>query len=300
MDNMPAHWYMLYVQCSIYWQIARYLLVVHGKNTVKISLNSITLHVELVGAGPSLLLLHGFTGNVQTWQPLVSALAARYTVVMVDLIGHGQSDAPADPARYAIEQCVADLLALLDHLHLAQVDLCGYSMGGRIGLLLTAHAPERVRRQILIGASPGLADPAERAARLASDEALAARIEREGLEWFVDYWAEQPIFATQQRLPAAVRAVQRAQRLAGSAHGYANALRGLSVGRQPSLWAALPAIATPTLLITGALDEKFCAIAAQMAALMPHARHVIVPDAGHAVHLEQPEVVAGLMMYSEW
>ncbi len=276
------------------------MLVVHRKNTVKISLNSITLYVELVGTGPPLLLLHGFTGNRQTWQPLVPALAARHTLVMVDLIGHGASDAPADPARYAIEQCVADLLALLDYLHLAQIDLCGYSMGGRIGLLLAAGAPERVGRQVLIGASPGLANPAERAARLASDEALAERIEREGLEWFVDYWATQPIFATQQRLPAAVRAAQREQRLAGSARGYANALRGMSVGRQPSLWTALPAIATPTLLVTGALDEKFCAIGAQMATLMPYARHVIVPDAGHAVHLEQPEVVAGLMMYSEW
>ncbi|PMP71903.1 MAG: 2-succinyl-6-hydroxy-2,4-cyclohexadiene-1-carboxylate synthase, partial [Chloroflexus aggregans] len=71
-----------------------------------------------------------------------------------------------------------------------------------------------------------------------------------------------------------------------------HALRGMSVGRQPSLWAALPVIVTPTLLITGALDEKFCAIGAQMAALMPHARHVIVPDAGHAAQLEQPEIVA--------
>ncbi|WP_322488417.1 2-succinyl-6-hydroxy-2,4-cyclohexadiene-1-carboxylate synthase [Chloroflexus sp.] len=262
---------------------------------MKISLNDLTLHVELVGAGPPLLLLHGFTGNGQTWQPLVPALAAHHTLVMIDLIGHGQSDAPDDPARYAIEQCVADVLALLDQLSFTRVDLCGYSMGGRIGLLLAAGAPERVGRLVLIGASPGLADPVERAVRLVSDEALAERIEREGLEWFVEYWAAQPIFASQQRLPAPVRAAQRMQRLAGSARGYANALRGMSVGRQPSLWAALPAIATPTLLITGAFDEKFCAIGAQMAALMPQARHVIVPDAGHAAQIEQPEMVGGLI-----
>ncbi|WP_322494860.1 alpha/beta fold hydrolase, partial [Chloroflexus sp.] len=176
---------------------------------MKISLNDLTLHVELAGAGPPLLLLHGFTGNGQTWQPLVLALAAHHTLVMIDLIGHGQSDAPADPARYAIEQCVADVLALLDQLGFTRVDLCGYSMGGRIGLLLAAGAPERVRRQVLIGASPGLADPVERAARLASDEALAARIEREGLEWFVEYWAAQPLFASQRRLSAEVRAAQR-------------------------------------------------------------------------------------------
>ncbi|GIV90369.1 MAG: putative 2-succinyl-6-hydroxy-2,4-cyclohexadiene-1-carboxylate synthase [Chloroflexus sp.] len=262
------------------------------RNAVKLFLNGVEWYVELTGEGPPLLLLHGFTGSGQTWQPLAPTLAGHHTLIIVDLIGHGRSDAPADPARYVIEQCVADLLTLLDHLRVERVDLCGYSMGGRIGLLLTAGALARVRRQILIGASPGLADPAERAARLASDEALAQRIEQEGLEWFVDYWAAQPIFASQQRLPVEVRAAQRAQRLAGSAQGYAHALRGMSVGRQPSLWAALPVMTTPTLLITGALDTKFCAIAERMVALMPHARHLIVPDAGHAAQIEQPEIVA--------
>ncbi|MEJ5343932.1 MAG: 2-succinyl-6-hydroxy-2,4-cyclohexadiene-1-carboxylate synthase [Chloroflexus sp.] len=262
---------------------------------MKITLNDITLHIEITGSGPALLAIHGFTGSGQTWQPLVPTLAQDHTLVLVDLIGHGASAVPPDPHRYTIEQCVTDLLALLDHLGIEHTDLLGYSMGGRIGLLLTAQAPSRIRRQILIGASPGLADPAERAARLASDEALARLIEERGLEWFVDYWAAQPIFASQQRLPPAVLAAQRAQRLAGNAQGYANALRGMSVGRQPSLWDTLPTITTPTLLITGALDSKFCAIAAQMTALMPHARHEIVPDAGHAVHLEQPDAVATLV-----
>jgi len=262
---------------------------------VKISLADLTFQVAIDGSGPPLLLLHGFTGNGQTWQPLVPALASQRTLVIVDLIGHGGSEAPRDPSRYAIERCVSDLIQLLDHLGMTRVDLCGYSMGGRIGLLLTVNAPERVGRQILIGSSPGIADPVERAARLASDEALAERIEREGLEWFVDYWAAQPIFASQQRLPVAARAAQRAQRLAGSAHGYANALRGMSAGRQPSLWESLPLIATPTLLITGELDTKYCAIAERMVAQIPRSRHVIVPEAGHAVHLEQPQTVAALI-----
>jgi len=262
---------------------------------MKITLNNIHLSVEVVGSGPALLLIHGFTGSSQTWQALVPVLSQHRTLITIDLIGHGASAVPSDPQRYAIEQCVSDLLALLDQFGIVRTDLLGYSMGGRIGLLLTASAPERVGRQILIGASPGLADPAERAARLASDEELAERIEREGLEWFVEFWESQSLFASQQRLPAAVREAQRQQRLAGSAIGYANALRGMSVGRQPSLWEILPTITTPTLLITGALDPKFCAIAARMAALMPHARHAIVPDAGHAVHLEQPAAVAELV-----
>jgi 2-succinyl-6-hydroxy-2,4-cyclohexadiene-1-carboxylate synthase len=262
---------------------------------MKITLNDIYLSFEIAGNGPALLLIHGFTGSSQTWQALVPALSQHRTLIMIDLVGHGASAVPSDPQRYAIEQCVSDLLALLDQLGVARTDLLGYSMGGRIGLLLTASAPERVGRQVLIGASPGLADPAERASRLASDEELAERIERAGLEWFVEYWESQPLFASQQRLPAAVREAQRKQRLAGSAIGYANALRGMSVGRQPSLWETLPTMTTPTLLITGALDEKFCAIATRMAALMPRAHHVIVPEAGHAVHLEQLAAVVKLI-----
>ncbi len=262
---------------------------------MKLSQDGLQWHLELVGAGPPLLLLHGFTGNLQSWQPLVPTLASHYTLLMLDLIGHGASDAPTDPMQYSFDRCIAAILGLLDRLGWERTAILGYSMGGRIGLLLTATVPKRIRCQILIGASPGIDDPVERAARLASDEALAGRIEREGLEWFVDYWMAQPIFASQHRLPADIRAAQRAQRLVGSAHGYANALRGFSVGRQPSLWATLPTITIPTLLISGELDPKYCDIAARMAALMPHARHIVVPDAGHAVHLEQPQIVAHLI-----
>jgi 2-succinyl-6-hydroxy-2,4-cyclohexadiene-1-carboxylate synthase len=172
---------------------------------MKITLNDIYLSFEIAGNGPALLLIHGFTGSSQTWQALVPALSQHRTLIMIDLVGHGASAVPSDPQRYAIEQCVSDLLALLDQLGVARTDLLGYSMGGRIGLLLTASAPERVGRQVLIGASPGLADPAERASRLASDEELAERIERGGLEWFVEFWESQSLFASQQRLPAAVR-----------------------------------------------------------------------------------------------
>src|SRR5438552_13373233 len=99
---------------------------------MRLAVNDITLNVELRGAGRPLLLLHGFTGSVAAWAPLAARLTPHRRVVAVDLIGHGQSDAPADAARYRMEQCVADLLALLDTLEIAQTDVLGYSMGGRV------------------------------------------------------------------------------------------------------------------------------------------------------------------------
>ncbi len=264
--------------------------------TAILTINGLSLALSRVGVGPPLLLLHGFTGSAAEWQELASTLAVDHTLLMPDLIGHGRSSAPSDPARYAMEYVVADLLQLLDQLGLEQIDLLGYSMGGRVALQLALAAPARVRRLILESASPGLNDPAERAARVANDEALATRIEQEGLPWFVDYWAEIPLFLSQARLPAATRAALRARRLQGSAEGYAASLRGMGTGRQPSLWGSLSTLHLPVLLISGLLDTKFVAIGNEMAKLLPMAMHSIVTSAGHTVHLEQPEQFAELVL----
>jgi len=235
-----------------------------------------------------ILLLHGFTGDGDAWRKHAPVLARHATVVAVDLIGHGRSDAPSDLARYDMTRCVADLLVVLDHLGLARVAVLGYSMGARVALHLAAAAPDRVSALILESGSRGLAPAEVRRARRDSDEALAVRIERDGVERFVDYWEALPLFATQRRLPAAVRIVQRRQRLCNSAVGLANSLHGMGTGAQASLWERLGELHMPTLLIAGALDDKFRAIGAAMAAALPHARLAVVPDAGHTVHLEQP------------
>lgn len=264
---------------------------------MRLTVNGVRLNVEVAGAGEPLLLLHGFTGSLENWRGHVGAWSARFQTVAVDLLGHGLSDAPADPARYAMEPCVADLAAVLDQLGLGRAGVLGYSMGGRVALHLAAAHPGRVSALILESASPGLATPEERAARIVADEALAGRLERDGLEAFVDYWERLPLFASQARLPEPARAALRAQRLKNRPAGLANSLRGLGTGAQPSLWERLPEVQAPVLLIAGALDEKFTAIGRQMASRLPAAQLALVPDAGHAVHLEQPEAFRALVTH---
>jgi 2-succinyl-6-hydroxy-2,4-cyclohexadiene-1-carboxylate synthase len=246
----------------------------------------------LSGAGRPLLLLHGFTGSAATWAEVVARLAPHCHTIAVDLIGHGMADAPADAARYRMERCVADLLALLDALGIAQTDVLGYSMGGRVALQLATAAPARVGALVLESSSPGLADPAERQARIAADEALADSIERDGLAAFVAGWERLPLFASQAALPSDIRARQHAQRMRNNSLGLANSLRGMGAGRQSSLWDRLSQLRTPALLIAGELDQKYCAIAEQMTQALPNARKVVVPNAGHTVHLEQPGIYA--------
>jgi len=259
----------------------------------RIAVNGVHLNVERSGTGPALLLLHGFTGSQATWVPYLLNTWSGFSLVAVDLLGHGHSDAPLDPDRYRMERCVEDLITLLDMLALPRAALLGYSMGGRVALHLALRAPQRLWALILESASPGIADVAARAARAQSDAALAAFIEQEGIEAFVDRWQALPLFATQARLSLAVRQTLRRQRLANNPQSLANSLRGLGAGIQECVLLRLADVRIPVLLLAGALDALYCDHARSMAAVLPCRRLEIVPDAGHAVHWEQPTLFAG-------
>jgi 2-succinyl-6-hydroxy-2,4-cyclohexadiene-1-carboxylate synthase len=235
------------------------------------------------------VVLHGFTGSGAAMAGVVQALRADgRRVIAPDLVGHGPPPAPTDPAAYSMDACVASVAGLLD----GPTHVVGYSMGGRVALSLAVAHPQWVATLALIGASPGLADEAARAERRAGDEALAATIEVDGIEAFVDHWEAQPLFATQaSRLDAGARTAIRRARLAHDPAGLAGSLRGMGTGSMRPLHDQLHRLLLPVLLIAGADDAKYRQIAAEMAACLPDARVVVVPDAGHAAHLERPDVV---------
>jgi 2-succinyl-6-hydroxy-2,4-cyclohexadiene-1-carboxylate synthase len=239
-------------------------------------------------AAPTIVLLHGFTQTGRSWAPAIAAIGERYRALAPDIRGHGAA-ATALPVSFGAVR--ADVLALAPE----RFALAGYSMGGRIALGLALAAPERVQRLALVSASPGLADAEERRARRAADEALADRIEGEGVEAFAARWSSLPLFADQ---PAAVAAAAHAERRSQTPGGLAAALRGLGTGAMEPLWERLPELAMPVMLIVGAGDAKFRAIAERMAEAIPHADLRVVADAGHAPQLEQPTIVAELLAQS--
>jgi 2-succinyl-6-hydroxy-2,4-cyclohexadiene-1-carboxylate synthase len=238
-------------------------------------------------ATPPLLLLHGFTGSARSWEAHVPTLAAHYRLLRPDLPGHGATPA-ITPADCSMETTARQLVHIIETVLTPPVTLLGYSMGGRLALYTALEYPGLVHSLILESASPGIADDSERQPRRAADDALAQRILDHGMAVFVDEWERLPLFASYARLPEATRAALRQARLANDPAGLANSLRGMGTGAQPSLWGRLPALACSVLLMTGADDGKFTAIARQMTPALPRAEHVVIPACGHTPHLEQP------------
>lgn len=230
----------------------------------------------------TLVLLHGFTQTRQSWRRTVLALGAgRYRALVPDLPGHGQ----AAQRTASFDACTAYIRALAPE----RFTLAGYSMGGRIALHAALQLQDRIDRLILVGASPGLEDPQERAQRKQADDALAERIEQIGVDAFAREWGAQPLFAGQ---PERVAAAAYADRLRNTAHGLAAALRGLGTGVMEPLWERLGELKIPVTLLAGERDAKFRAIAERMRERLPDARAAIIPGAGHAAQLERPDAVA--------
>ena len=241
-------------------------------------------HVTEGAPEPSgrVVLVHGFTQTQAAWEPVAARLRARWRLLRVDLPGHGGSTG----VRVGFEEAAV----LLGDCG-GRAAYVGYSLGGRLCLRLALDRPELVRALVLLGASPGIADPAARAERRAADEALAAGIERDGVAAFLERWLAGPLFATLPRSRAGLQ-----DRLANTPEGLAAALRLLGAGAQAPLWDRLAGLRCPTLLVAGALDAKFAALAAEMAATIGPAAHLeLVPGAGHAAHLERPAEVAALL-----
>ncbi len=216
---------------------------------------------------------------------MIAALGESYRPIAPDIRGHGGT-AAVEPV--ALEAVISDL----ERIDAPSFTLVGYSMGGRIALHFALTHPERVHRLVLIGASPGIAEPAQREARRRADERLAAEIEGEAIEEFALRWARTPVLAGQ---PPEVLTRAHADRLRNTTAGLARALRGLGTGTLAPVWDRLAELAMPVELVVGERDKKFAVIARQMADSMPGARLRVVPGAGHAVHLEAPKTVASLI-----
>lgn len=243
------------------------------------------------GRTERLAFLHGFTQTHHHWHRTAHLVAAglratgrRSELELPDLPGHGLSAG----SIAGIDDTAAELARTI-----GPATYVGYSMGGRIALHVALVDDSPVERLVLLGATPGIADPDERADRRRLDDDRAERIEAIGVDAFVDEWLGGPLFGS---LP--VDETERRHRRRNTAAGLAHSLRTAGTGVQRSRWGELARIVVPTLVLAGSRDAKFTAIGRAMTDAIPRAEFRAVSDAGHAAHAERPEIVARVI--AEW
>jgi len=253
----------------------------------------VRLNYFVEGEGTPVTLLHGFTQSGRSWHEVISAMPSGRRWVVPDLRGHGETRTrPGAPCT--MDACTADLEMLWDLLGIGRTHLVGYSMGGRLALHVAARRPERLLSLLTIGAHAGL-DEEARAGRLMGDEALARRIEQDGLEAFVNYWGGLPLFAGLERRGPSFVAQVRAERMGNTVAGLACSLRGMGAGVMRPLWEDLARVSVPCTFVAGQLDHGYVASARRLAASVPNGRIEVVLRAGHSVHQERPEAFARVL-----
>src|SRR3954471_12845642 len=237
----------------------------------KLNRNGVNLHYEVHGTGPTLLLTHGYSLTSEMWKAQIGALSQRHQLVLWDMRGHGQSDYPEDPGAYSEALTIADMAALLDAVGASSAIVGGLSLGGYMSLAFYRAHPERVRALLIIDTGPGFKKDDAREAWNKRALETGDRFEREGLEV----------------LKSASR--ERSSVVHRDALGLARAARGMLTQRDAAVMETLPHIKVPSLVVVGADDTPFLAASDYMAAKIPGARKAVIPAAGHAVNIDQPQ-----------
>ncbi|HXG20815.1 MAG TPA: alpha/beta fold hydrolase [Methylomirabilota bacterium] len=232
--------------------------------------NGVHIYYEVHGSGPAILLTHGFSATTEMWKPNIPVLSQRYRLILWDMRGHGQSDSPSDPYRYSADLTVGDMDALLDACGEKQAVLGGHSLGGFMSLAYHLLHPERIRALMLFDTGPGYKKDEARAGWNKRAETIARAFEEKGLE-------------------ALGRSAEVLTSKHRSAQGLAYAARGMLAQRDARVINSLESITVPTLVLVGDKDDAYFAATDYMASKIPGAKKVVIPDAGHAANIDQPE-----------
>ena len=221
-------------------------------------------------------LLHGFAGDPAVWDETVAAWALPARPLAVTLPGHGAS--PVLPTWDENLDAIARAIAGHDVV-------VGYSLGARVALGLVASG--RCAHGVLIGVNPGIAET-EREQRRRFDATWTRLLREEGMAAFDAAWTQQPLFASQARIPVAKRAARRARRLALDPEQLARSLEVMGLASMPDYWSAIPAHRDRIALLAGAEDAKYVAICARL----PARSFETIAECGHDPTLEQPRELA--------
>lgn len=237
------------------------------------------------------IMLHGFTGSEHSFEPIIPYFSSEIEVIAPLLPGHGKN--PTLLEDLSMESQVAWLRKFITSNELEDAALLGYSMGGRLAIGYAMKYP--VKQLILVSSSPGIQSLEERKVRSRADSKLAERIRDYGIEEFVSYWEQIPLFATQQSLPDDVKRRIREERLQHQPLQLSRSLEQFSTGQMPSYWDQLGTYSGSVTVVVGDQDTKFVAIGEAMHHLFENSQRIVVPNAGHAIQVENPKIFATII-----
>lgn len=235
-------------------------------------INGIRIRYDAAGNGPPVLLTHGYSATGRMWAPQMEALKDSYRIIAWDIRGHGGTESPDDPSLYSEAMTIADMVGLLQFLGEDRAVVGGLSLGGFMSLAFHLAHPEAVRALVLCDTGPGYRSPEARAGWNRAAEKKAQELEEGGLDAL-----------------GAGTEVRAAAQYHRSAQGLAHAARGMLAQFDARIIDHLPAIGVPALIIVGERDKPFHGASEYMAAKIPGARLEMIPGAGHAANLDNPD-----------
>lgn len=241
---------------------------------------------EHPGEAPPLLLLHGFTASSAAWLAAIHDLRKHFTVITADLLGHGESDAPEDPALYEPAAAVARLVGLLDELEYDEALVCGHSLGGALAVRMALDTPARVAGLVVVNSNSAAGTAEWRAEVQPQLAEMAARVRSEG----TDFLRQTRLYpARSRRLPDAAREALTADFDRLTSAGVAGTALGLTA--KVNAFERLGELSVPVLIVAGDRDLDFVHGAPRLVAAIRRApvQMATIPGAGHNVQLEEPD-----------
>lgn len=234
---------------------------------------------------PVLVLLHGFLGSTEEWQPLMNSLADDYRCVAIDLPGHGQSahiEVSPRPSEDGFGYCCRLIKKSLNQLNIQQYQILGYSLGGRIAMHLALNDSSSITRLYLESANPGL-PLSQRAQRIANDQKWLKILTTQSMVAFLNLWYQQPVFAN---LNEEARNKMIAERAKNRAINVAKIYQNTGLGLQQDLRPALAKLEMPVHFFSGQQDVKFFDIGVELSnKRIANSHHHF--DCGHNIHKAQ-------------
>jgi pimeloyl-ACP methyl ester carboxylesterase len=252
--------------------------------------SGVKLYYEEVGRGTPIVFVHEFAGDGQSWDPQVKFFSRRWRTIAYNARGYPPSDVPEDPAAYSQAQAVEDLKGVLDHLRIDRAHVVGLSMGGYATLHFGLTHPERALSLTVAGCGYG-SGPARADFQRDVDQ-VVRQFDEQGMAAVAAFYAKGPTRVQfMEKDPKGWQEFY--DRLAaGSAKGHALTMRGVQRAR-PSVFeleAGLARLEVPTLIVTGDEDEPCLEPGIFMKRMIKTAGLLVIPNAGHAINLEEPDL----------